>query len=202
MSQMLQIHARLRDMVLSLDLGPGERLSERLLEREFNGSRTPVRAALLKIGGGGAGLPRRSQLVVAPIDLGEIAALAEFRLPLEETRCASPASGRQRRISRGRGLLDRCQPACLARNGTDRNRFSHRARPPLRQPVPGARHLPMYDPPVAAALAGSLDRAVARAGLGGAPARPRVHPVATNPTKPSARRPTMSAIRATGCCAR
>jgi len=35
------IHARLRDMVLSLDLVPGERLSERLLEREFNGSGPP-----------------------------------------------------------------------------------------------------------------------------------------------------------------
>src|SRR5262249_60376638 len=85
MSQMQQIHTRLRDMVLSLDLGPGERLSERLLEREFNGSRTPVRAALLKLEA--EGLVRRDgrNWVVAPIDLRGIAALAEFRRPLEET---------------------------------------------------------------------------------------------------------------------
>src|SRR5258707_9079001 len=85
MSQMLLIHTRLRDMVLSLDLGPGERLSERLLEREFNGSRTPVRAALLKLEAEGLVCRDRRNWVVAPIDLGEIAALAEFRLPLEET---------------------------------------------------------------------------------------------------------------------
>src|SRR5258706_6260734 len=85
MSQMLQIHARLRDMVLSLDLGPGERLSERLLEREFNGSRTPVRAALLKLEAEGLVCRDGRNWGVAPIDLRGIAAPAEFRLPLEET---------------------------------------------------------------------------------------------------------------------
>jgi DNA-binding GntR family transcriptional regulator len=82
---MLLIHERLREMVLSLDLGPGEKLSERLLEREFNGSRTPVRAALLKLEN--EGLVRRDgrNWIVAPIDLGEIASLAEFRAPLEAT---------------------------------------------------------------------------------------------------------------------
>ena len=32
MSQMLQIHDQLREMILSFDLGPGERLTERWLE--------------------------------------------------------------------------------------------------------------------------------------------------------------------------
>lgn len=43
MSQMLQIHDQLREMILSLDLGPGERLTERWLESRFEGSRTPIR---------------------------------------------------------------------------------------------------------------------------------------------------------------
>ena len=43
MSQMLQIYGQLREMVLSLDLGPGERLTERWLETQFEGSRTPIR---------------------------------------------------------------------------------------------------------------------------------------------------------------
>ena len=51
MSQMLQIHGQLREMILSLDLGPGERLTERWLESRFAGSRTPIRAALARLEG-------------------------------------------------------------------------------------------------------------------------------------------------------
>jgi DNA-binding GntR family transcriptional regulator len=85
MSQMLQIYEQLRGMVLSLDLGPGERLTERWLETQFEGSRTPIRAALLRLET--EELVRRDgrNWMVAPIDLGEIAALAEFREPLEST---------------------------------------------------------------------------------------------------------------------
>ncbi|HTC99317.1 MAG TPA: GntR family transcriptional regulator, partial [Bradyrhizobium sp.] len=45
MSQALLIHDQLRQMILSLDLGPGERLTERWLESQFQSSRTPIRAA-------------------------------------------------------------------------------------------------------------------------------------------------------------
>jgi len=85
MSQMLQIYDHLRDMILSLDLGPGERLTERWLETQFEGSRTPIRAALLRLEG--EDLVRRDgrNWMVAPIDLTELAALAEFREPLETT---------------------------------------------------------------------------------------------------------------------
>ena len=85
MSQMLQIYSHLREMILSLDLGPGERLTERWLETRFDGSRTPIRAALLRLEADE--LVRRDgrNWTVAPIDLGEIAALAEFRAPLETT---------------------------------------------------------------------------------------------------------------------
>jgi len=82
---MLQIYGQLREMVLSLDLGPGERLTERWLETQFEGSRTPIRAALIRLEA--EELVRRDgrNWMVAPIDLGEIAALAEFREPLETT---------------------------------------------------------------------------------------------------------------------
>ncbi|HLB99006.1 MAG TPA: GntR family transcriptional regulator [Acetobacteraceae bacterium] len=85
MSQVQQIYAQLREMVLSLDLGPGERLTERWLETCFQGSRTPIRAALIRLEA--EELVRRDgrNWMVAPIDLGEIAALAEFREPLETT---------------------------------------------------------------------------------------------------------------------
>ena len=85
MSQMLQIHDQLREMILSLDLGPGERLTERWLESRFAGSRTPIRAALARLEG--EELVRRDgrNWVVAPIDLGELESLSEFREPLETT---------------------------------------------------------------------------------------------------------------------
>ena len=83
MSQVQQIYGQLREMILSLDLGPGERLTERWLETRFDGSRTPIRAALIRLEA--EELVRRDgrNWMVAPIDLGEIAALAEFREPLE-----------------------------------------------------------------------------------------------------------------------
>jgi DNA-binding GntR family transcriptional regulator len=79
----VQIHTALRDAILGLELGPGERLSERALETRFRLSRTPVRAALLRLEG--EELVRRDGRgwIVAPIDLGELTALAEFREPLE-----------------------------------------------------------------------------------------------------------------------
>ncbi len=85
MSQMLQIHGQLRDMILSLDIGPGERLTERWLESRFQGSRTPVRAALVRLEAEGLVQREGRNWIAAPIDLGEIEALAEFREPLEIT---------------------------------------------------------------------------------------------------------------------
>jgi DNA-binding GntR family transcriptional regulator len=110
MTQMLQIHGQLRDMILSLDLGPGERLTERWLETRFEGSRTPIRAALLRLEA--EELIRRDgrNWMVAPIDLGEIAALAEFREPLETTAvrlaCARAAAEDLDTVA---ALLDSCR---------------------------------------------------------------------------------------------
>lgn len=83
MPQMQDIHEKLREMILSLDLGPGERLSERWLEAKFDGSRTPVRAALIRLEGEGLVKREGRNWAVSPIDLNEIEALYEFREPLE-----------------------------------------------------------------------------------------------------------------------
>ena len=85
MPQMQDIHRKLREMILSLDLGPGERLSERWLEAKFGGSRTPVRAALIRLEAEGLVQRDGRNWIVAPIDLTEIEALFEFREPLEAT---------------------------------------------------------------------------------------------------------------------
>ncbi len=110
MSQMLQIHDQLRELILSLDLAPGERLTERWLESRFAGSRTPIRAALVRLEG--EELVRRDgrNWIVAPIDLGELAALAEFREALETTAvrlaCQRASEADLAAIA---GMLDACQ---------------------------------------------------------------------------------------------
>ena len=77
------LHARIRDAILRLDLAPGQRLSERGLEPEFGASRTPIRAALMRLES--EGLVRRDARgwAVAPIDLDEIRAISEFRETIE-----------------------------------------------------------------------------------------------------------------------
>jgi len=112
MSQMLQIHDQLREMVLSLDLGPGERLTERWLESRFDGSRTPIRAALLRLEGEGLVQREGRNWMVTPIHLGEIEQLAEFRIPLEETAvrlaCARASAADLAAIAE---MLDACNPS-------------------------------------------------------------------------------------------
>lgn len=111
MSQMQQIHDRLREMILSLELAPGERLTERWLEGQFDGSRTPVRAALVRLEA--EELVRRDgrNWMVAPIELGEIAALAEFREALEASavRLACERAS-EADIDAVAELLDACEP--------------------------------------------------------------------------------------------
>jgi DNA-binding GntR family transcriptional regulator len=77
------LHARIREAILTLDLAPGQRLSERGLEPEFGASRTPIRAALMRLEA--EGLTRRDgkNWFVTPIDLDEVRGLYEFREVLE-----------------------------------------------------------------------------------------------------------------------
>jgi DNA-binding GntR family transcriptional regulator len=111
MSQMLQIHGQLREMILSLDLAPGERLTERWLESRFEGSRTPIRAALARLEG--EDLVRRDgrNWMVAPIDLSELEALAEFREPLEATAVRlACARANDANLAAIEEMLDACRP--------------------------------------------------------------------------------------------
>jgi DNA-binding GntR family transcriptional regulator len=82
-SQTAALYANLRDAILRLDLAPGERISERGLEARFHASRTPVRAALSRLEREGLILHEGRSWTVTPIDLDEIAALAELRAVLE-----------------------------------------------------------------------------------------------------------------------
>jgi DNA-binding GntR family transcriptional regulator len=77
------LHSRLRAAILSLDLAPGRPLSERGLEPDFGASRTPIRAALMRLES--EGLVRRDGKgwIVSPIDVDEIRSLYEFREILE-----------------------------------------------------------------------------------------------------------------------
>ncbi|WBU38778.1 GntR family transcriptional regulator [Homoserinibacter sp. YIM 151385] len=73
----------LRRAILGLELAPGERLSERGLETRLGASRTPIRAALMRLEG--EGLTRRAgrSWEVTPIDLAELRAVLEHREALE-----------------------------------------------------------------------------------------------------------------------
>lgn len=83
MTQTRNIEARLREMILEMELGPGERLTERGAEDLLGASRTPVRAALLRLET--EGLVRREGRgwIVAPLDLEEIEQLFVYREILE-----------------------------------------------------------------------------------------------------------------------
>ncbi|MFZ0215100.1 MAG: GntR family transcriptional regulator, partial [Candidatus Dormiibacterota bacterium] len=82
-SQSASIYARLRRAIQDLELAPGERLTERRLEAAFAASRTPVRAALLRLETEGLVQREGRGWLVAPIDLEEIRALEEFREAVE-----------------------------------------------------------------------------------------------------------------------
>lgn len=77
------VYDRLRDDLLALRLVPGERLSERHLERRLGASRTPIREALMRLEA--EGLVRREEkgLRVAPLDLDELLEAFELRIETE-----------------------------------------------------------------------------------------------------------------------
>lgn len=82
-SQAALIEHRLRRAIQDLDLAPGERLTERGLEKSYEASRTPVRAALLRLQAEGLVQRDGRGWIVAPINLEEIRALEEFREAVE-----------------------------------------------------------------------------------------------------------------------
>jgi DNA-binding GntR family transcriptional regulator len=93
----VSLHGRLRTAILSLDLTPGQRLSERGLEPDFGASRTPIRAALMRLESEGLVQRDGKNWIVAPLDVEEIRALYEFREVLEaaSVRLATARAGGQ-----------------------------------------------------------------------------------------------------------
>lgn len=83
MSQVLEVEKQLRKLILNMELGPGERLTERWAEAKFNASRTPVRTALQKLESEGLICRDGIRWLVAPIDADEIEQLCIYREILE-----------------------------------------------------------------------------------------------------------------------
>lgn len=82
---------RLRQAILTLELLPGERLSERGLESLAGTSRTPIRAALMRLENEGLTRRRDRGWAVAPIDLAELRAVGEYREAVETAAAALAA---------------------------------------------------------------------------------------------------------------
>lgn len=82
-NQSSEVESRLRQMILNLDLGPGERLTERWAEAQLGSSRTPVRAALLRLMGEGLVAREGRGWIVTPLDAKEIEQLFVYREVLE-----------------------------------------------------------------------------------------------------------------------
>lgn len=83
MTQADGVEAMLREMILEMQLGPGERVTERWAESQFGASRTPVRAALLRLEADGLIRREGRGWMVAPLDIREIEQLYVFREVLE-----------------------------------------------------------------------------------------------------------------------
>jgi len=83
MSQASEVEKQLRKMILNMELGPGERLTERWAEATFSASRTPVRTALQKLESEGLVCRDGLRWMVAPIDVSEVEQLCIYREVLE-----------------------------------------------------------------------------------------------------------------------
>ncbi len=78
-----EVYETLRGTILEFDLLPGERLSERGLEETLGASRTPIRAALMRLENEGLTARLGRGWRVAPIDVSEVRAIMEFREAVE-----------------------------------------------------------------------------------------------------------------------
>lgn len=83
MTQQTDVENRLREMILNLDISPGERITERWAEAAFGASRTPVRAALIRLANEGLVCREGRGWSVAPIEAEEIRQLFDYREALE-----------------------------------------------------------------------------------------------------------------------
>ena len=106
-----QAYRQLRHLILTLELLPGEKLSERWLETRFAGSRTPIRAALARLETEGLVTRDGRSYAVAPIDLGELDQLFAFREAVEgaaaRLACTRDVVGELDALA---AMLDSCGP--------------------------------------------------------------------------------------------
>lgn len=80
---MQQVEDKLRRMILDMEIGPGERLTERWVEGQLGASRTSVRTALFRLEAEGLVSREGRGWIVPPIDLKEIEQLFAYREVLE-----------------------------------------------------------------------------------------------------------------------
>jgi len=111
MTQMHDVEKQLREMILGLEMGPGERLTERWAEAQLGASRTPVRAALLRLETEGLVCREGRGWMVTPINLKEVEQLFVYREALEVAaiRLAVEAAGEEA-IADLEAVLDTCGP--------------------------------------------------------------------------------------------
>jgi DNA-binding GntR family transcriptional regulator len=111
MTQTATVEQRLRQMILDMEIGPGESISERGLEKTLLASRTPVRSALQRLET--EGLVRREGRgwIVSPLDLEELRQLFDYRELLEVAalRLAAPRLDKEA-VAQMSARLDDCGP--------------------------------------------------------------------------------------------
>jgi DNA-binding GntR family transcriptional regulator len=107
------VYERLKSDIESLRLRPGARLSEVRLGQELGASRTPVREAIRRLDAEGLVVFVPGEVArVAPISLGGVRALFDFRMLLEPPAAASVATAgasEERVLVPFRGLLERLE---------------------------------------------------------------------------------------------
>ena len=178
-------YGRLRTAILSLELVPGERISERSLESLLGASRTPIRAALMRLENEGLTQREGRGWKVTPIDLAEVRAIMEYREAVEVAAVRLAVERADDEELAALLALAEAHRGCDDEETglRDFSDFHLALVAPVAQPVPGRRHGRRADPAVPHPLAGRPHPAVPVRRQGRAPARssPRSGPATPTP---------------------
>ncbi|MGA4072581.1 GntR family transcriptional regulator [Ralstonia nicotianae] len=110
------METRLREMILNMEIGPGERLTERWAEAQLGASRTPVRAALLRLETDGLICREGRGWMVTPLDIQEIEQLFVYREVLEVAAIQLAAKHANiEALDRLETALEACRPGTSTR---------------------------------------------------------------------------------------
>ncbi|MGC8211658.1 GntR family transcriptional regulator [Ralstonia pseudosolanacearum] len=116
MTQAQNVETRLREMILNMEIGPGERLTERWAEAQLGASRTPVRAALLRLETDGLICREGRGWMVTPLDIQEIEQLFVYREVLEVAAIQLAAKHANIEVlDRLEAALEACRPGTSTR---------------------------------------------------------------------------------------